>query len=100
MARTSDDGARGVSCFVVENGTPGLSFGANERKMGWNAQPTAQVIFDDCRIPAAHQVGEEGEGFKFAMSGLDGGRINIGACSLGGAQKAIEASIQYTKDRT
>ncbi|MDA8654098.1 acyl-CoA dehydrogenase family protein [Alphaproteobacteria bacterium] len=100
MARTSDDGARGVSCFVVENGTPGLSFGANERKMGWNAQPTAQVIFDDCRIPAAHRVGEEGEGFKFAMSGLDGGRINIGACSLGGAQKAIAASIQYTKDRT
>lgn len=100
MARTSDDGPRGVSCFVVENGTPGLSFGANEKKMGWNAQPTAQVIFEDCRIPASQRVGEEGEGFKFAMSGLDGGRINIGACSLGGAQKAIEASIQYTRDRT
>ncbi|WP_026942268.1 acyl-CoA dehydrogenase family protein [Hellea balneolensis] len=99
MARTSDDGAKGVSTFVVEKGTPGLSFGANEKKMGWNAQPTAQVIMEDCRIPAENRVGAEGDGFKFAMSGLDGGRINIGACSLGGAQKALDASLQYTKDR-
>ena len=83
MARTSDDGAKGVSCFVIEKGTAGLSFGTNEKKMGWNAQPTAQVIFEDCRIPAENRVGAEGDGFKFAMSGLDGGRINIGACSLG-----------------
>ncbi len=99
MARTSDDGARGVSTFVVENGTPGLSFGAQERKMGWNAQPTAQVIFEDCRIPASNRVGAEGDGFKFAMSGLDGGRVNIGCCSLGGAQAALDAAIDYTKDR-
>ena len=88
MARTSDNGAKGVSTFVVEKGMAGLSFGANEKKMGWNAQPTAQVIMEDCRIPAENRVGAEGDGFKFAMSGLDGGRINIGACSLGGAQKA------------
>ena len=99
MARTSDDGAKGISCFVIEKGTEGLSFGANEKKMGWNAQPTAQVIFEDCRIPAENRVGAEGDGFKFAMSGLDGGRINIGACSLGGAQKALDASMQYTTER-
>lgn len=99
MARTSDDGARGVSTFVVERDSPGLSFGVNEKKMGWNAQPTAQVILEDCRIPASNRVGQEGEGFKFAMSGLDGGRINIGACSLGGAQRALEATLEYTKDR-
>jgi len=99
MARTSDNGAKGVSCFVIEKGTDGLSFGANEKKMGWNAQPTAQVIFEDCRIPSENRVGAEGDGFKFAMSGLDGGRINIGACSLGGAQKALDASLQYTKER-
>lgn len=99
MARTSDDGARGISCFVIEKDTPGLGFGANEKKMGWNAQPTAQVIFEDCRIPATNRVGAEGEGFRFAMSGLDGGRINIGACSLGGAQKALDATLEYTKDR-
>ena len=100
MARTSDNGAKGVSTFVIEKGTPGLSFGANEKKMGWNAQPTAQVIMEDCHIPAENRVGAEGDGFKFAMSGLDGGRINIGACSLGGAQKALDASLQYTKERT
>lgn len=99
MARTSDDGARGVSTFVVEKGTAGLSFGPNEKKMGWNAQPTAQVIFEDCRIPSENRVGQEGEGFKFAMSGLDGGRVNIGACSLGGAQKALDLTLEYTKDR-
>jgi len=100
MARTSDDGAKGISCFVVEKSADGLSFGANEKKMGWNAQPTAQVIFEDCRIPAENLVGKEGEGFRFAMSGLDGGRINIGACSLGGAQKALDACLAYTKERT
>ena len=99
MARTSDDGARGVSTFVVEKGMDGLSFGANEKKMGWNAQPTAEVIMEDCRIPAENRVGAEGEGFKFAMSGLDGGRINIGCCSLGGAQKAMDATVDYTKER-
>ncbi|MDB2438653.1 acyl-CoA dehydrogenase family protein [Hellea sp.] len=99
MARTSDNGAKGVSTFVIEKGMPGLSFGANEKKMGWNAQPTAQVIMEDCRIPAENRVGAEGDGFKFAMSGLDGGRINIGACSLGGAQKAMTASLDYTKER-
>jgi len=99
MARTSDDGAGGISCFVVEKDAPGLSFGNNEKKMGWNAQPTAQVIFEDCRVPASSRVGSEGEGFKLAMSGLDGGRINIGTCSLGGAQKALDASLQYTKER-
>jgi alkylation response protein AidB-like acyl-CoA dehydrogenase len=104
MARTSDDGApqnksKGVSCFVVEKGTAGLSFGANEKKMGWNAQPTAQVIMEDCRIPASNRVGAEGDGFKFAMSGLDGGRINIGVCSLGGAQKALDAALQYAGER-
>jgi len=100
MARTSDNGAKGVSTFVVEKGMAGLSFGANEKKMGWNAQPTAQVIMEDCRIPAENRVGAEGDGFKFAMSGLDGGRINIGACSLGGAQKALDAALQYTKERS
>ena len=100
MARTSDDGARGISTFVIEKGTDGLSFGATEKKMGWNAQPTAQVIMEDCRIPASNRVGAEGDGFKFAMSGLDGGRINIGACSLGGAQKALDATLQYTKERS
>ncbi|MEP6344084.1 MAG: acyl-CoA dehydrogenase family protein [Maricaulaceae bacterium] len=99
MARTSNDGSKGVSCFVIEKGTDGLSFGANEKKMGWNAQPTAQVILEDCRISAANRVGAEGQGFRFAMSGLDGGRINIGACSLGGAQKALDATLQYTKER-
>ena len=99
MARTSDDGARGVSTFVVEKGMDGLSFGGNEKKMGWNAQPTAEVIMEDCRIPAENRVGGEGEGFKFAMSGLDGGRINIGCCSLGGAQKALDATVDYTKER-
>ncbi len=100
MARTSDDGPRGISAFLVEGGTPGLSFGANERKMGWHAQPTRAVIFEDCRVPAAHRLGEEGEGFKFAMAGLDGGRLNIGACSLGGAQSALDKALAYMKERT
>ena len=99
MARTSDDGARGISCFVVEKGTPGLSFGAQEKKLGWHSQPTASVMFDDCRIPAANLVGKEGQGFKIAMAGLDGGRLNIAACSVGGAQRALDEAITYTKDR-
>ncbi len=99
MARTSDDGAGGVSCFVIEKDFEGLSFGANERKMGWNAQPTAQVIMDECRVPASNRVGAQGDGFKFAMAGLDGGRVNIGACSLGGAQAALDAALSYTKER-
>ncbi len=99
MARTGGEGARGVSTFVVENGTPGLSFGAQERKMGWNAQPTAQVNFDDCRVPAANRVGEEGEGFRMAMAGLDGGRVNIASCSLGGAQLALDTATGYLQTR-
>lgn len=99
MARTSQDGAKGVSCFVVEKDMPGVSFGPNERKMGWNAQPTAQVIFEDARVPVSNRVGAEGDGFRFAMSGLDGGRINIGACSLGGAFAALKLATDYAKDR-
>lgn len=99
MARTGGEGPGGISCFVVDKGTPGLSFGAQEVKLGWKSQPTAQVIFEDCRIPAANRIGEEGEGFRFAMAGLDGGRLNIGACSLGAAQTCLERSIVYMKDR-
>lgn len=99
MARTSDDGARGVSCFIIEKDAPGLSFGADERKMGWNSQPTKQVILDGVRVPAANRVGEEGHGFKFAMAGLDGGRLNIAACSLGGAQLALDKAVDYARER-
>ncbi len=99
MVRTGDDGPKGISCLVVDKGTPGLSFGAPEKKLGWNASPTAQVIFEDCRVPVANRVGEEGDGFKFAMAGLDGGRLNIGACSLGGAQRCLDEAIAYAKDR-
>ncbi len=99
MARTSDDGARGISCFVVEKGTPGLSFGAQEKKLGWHSQPTSAVMFDDCRVPASNLIGAEGQGFKIAMMGLDGGRLNIAACSLGGAQRALDEAVTYTKDR-
>jgi alkylation response protein AidB-like acyl-CoA dehydrogenase len=84
---------------VVEKGAPGLSFGANERKMGWNAQPTAQVNFDDCRVPVANRIGGEGEGFRFAMMGLDGGRLNIASCSLGGAQFALDTAKAYLESR-
>jgi alkylation response protein AidB-like acyl-CoA dehydrogenase len=99
MARTGEGGARGVSAFVVEAGTPGLSFGAQERKMGWNAQPTAMVHFDGVRVPAAHRIGAEGEGFRFAMAGLDGGRINIAACSLGGAGLALDTASDHLAAR-
>ena len=99
MARSGGPGAKGISAFVVEKGTPGLSFGAPERKMGWNSQPTAQVNFDDCCIPEANRIGEEGEGFKFAMAGLDGGRINIASCSLGGASFALDTTKTYLETR-
>lgn len=99
MARTGGDGPKGVSAMLVENGTDGLSFGANERKMGWRAQPTAQVQFDDCHIPANHLLGEEGNGFKYAMAGLDGGRLNIAASALGAAQAALERATSYAKER-
>jgi alkylation response protein AidB-like acyl-CoA dehydrogenase len=99
FARTSDEGARGVSAFAVMRDAPGLSFGANEKKMGWNAQPTRQVIFEDCKIPVSQRIGAEGQGFKFAMSGLDGGRINIGACSLGAAWAALDKARQYLFQR-
>lgn len=99
MCRTGEEGSRGISCILVEKDTPGLSFGENEKKLGWNSQPTAMVNFDDCKVPAENLVGAEGEGFKIAMAGLDGGRINIAACSLGGARAALEASLDYVKDR-
>lgn len=100
MARTADTGARGITAFVVEKDTPGLSFGPNERKMGWNAQPTRQVILDEVRIPVTQRLGAEGEGFAIAMSGLDGGRLNIGACSLGGAQAALDRAITHLAGRS
>jgi alkylation response protein AidB-like acyl-CoA dehydrogenase len=100
MARTGGDGPRGISAFLVEKGTPGLSFGADEHKMGWNAQPTAQVVFDGVRIPAdALLGGTEGTGFGIAMNGLNGGRLNIAACSLGGARAAYDKAIGYVRDR-
>ena len=99
MVRTGDAGAGGVSCFLIEKDTPGLSFGANERKMGWNSQPTAQVIFEDCRVPVENLLGEDGDGFKFAMKGLDGGRLNIAACSLGTAQRAFDKALAYAGER-
>lgn len=99
MARTGAPGSRGISAFVVELGTSGLSFGANEHKMGWNAQPTRQVILENVRVPAANLLGQEGDGFRIAMSGLNGGRVNIGAASLGGAQSALERSLSFMRDR-
>ena len=99
MARTGGEGPAGVSAIVVEGGTPGLSFGANERKMGWNAQPTRAVLFERCRVPVANRLGAEGDGFKFAMRGLDGGRLNIAACSLGGAQAAFDKAMGYMAER-
>ena len=99
MVRTGEEGAKGISAIVVESGTAGLSFGANEKKMGWNAQPTAVVSFDDCRVPVANLIGAEGDGFKYAMAGLDGGRLNIAACSLGGARLALETAQEYVEGR-
>jgi len=99
MVRTGAEGPKGISTILVEKGTPGLTFGANERKMGWNSQPTAIVTFEDCRVPAGNLVGAEGDGFKFAMMGLDGGRLNIAACSLGAAGAALKAALDHTNER-
>ena len=99
MVRTGGDGPKGISAVVVEKDMPGLSFGANERKMGWNSQPTAVVSFDNVRIPLTNRIGDEGDGFKFAMMGLDGGRLNIAACSLGTADQALKLALDYTNER-
>jgi alkylation response protein AidB-like acyl-CoA dehydrogenase len=99
MVRTGEAGPRGISCIVVEKGTPGLSYGAQERKLGWKSQPTAMVMLENCRVPIANRVGAEGQGFKIAMAGLDGGRLNIGACSLGGAQFCLDRTVAYMKER-
>ncbi len=99
MVRTGEDGPKGISTVVVEDGTDGLSFGALEKKMGWLSQPTSQVQFDDCKVPADNLIGEEGKGFTYAMNGLDGGRLNISAGALGGAQKALDLTVQYMSER-
>ncbi len=99
MVRTGEHKTKGITCLVIEKDTPGVSFGKPEKKLGWNASPTAQLIFEDARIPVENRVGAEGEGFRFAMMGLDGGRLNIGACSLGGAQRCLDEAVAYTKER-
>jgi alkylation response protein AidB-like acyl-CoA dehydrogenase len=99
MARTGVDGPKGISALVIEKDMPGVSFGAQEKKLGWHSQPTCQVNFDEVRVPAENLVGGEGEGFRIAMMGLDGGRLNIGACSLGGAQRCLDEAVSYTKER-
>jgi alkylation response protein AidB-like acyl-CoA dehydrogenase len=99
MVRTGEDGSKGISALVIEKDIPGVSFGANERKLGWRSQPTAQVNFDGVRVPVANRIGAEGDGFRIAMAGLDGGRINIGACSLGGAQRCLDEALRYTAER-
>jgi alkylation response protein AidB-like acyl-CoA dehydrogenase len=99
MVRTGEGGPRGISCIVVEKGTPGLTFGAQEKKLGWKSQPTAMVMFENCRVPVTNRIGTEGQGFKIAMAGLDGGRLNIGACSVGGAQFCLDRTIEYMKER-
>jgi alkylation response protein AidB-like acyl-CoA dehydrogenase len=99
MVRTGGEGASGISCLVVEKGTLGLSFGKKERKLGWNSQPTAMVVFEDCRVPVANRLGAEGDGFKIAMMGLDGGRLNISACSLGGARACLELARDHLLER-
>lgn len=99
MVRTGTGGPKGISCLLIESGTPGLSFGAQEKKLGWKSQPTAGLLFDNCRVPVANLIGQEGEGFKIAMAGLDGGRLNIAACSLGGAQFCLDRTIAYMRER-
>jgi alkylation response protein AidB-like acyl-CoA dehydrogenase len=99
MVRTGGQGPKGISCIVVEKGTPGLSFGAREKKLGWKSQPTAMVMFENCRVPAENLIGREGEGFTIAMKGLDGGRLNIAACSIGGAQFCLDRTIEYMRER-
>jgi len=100
MVRTGEAGPKGISTLVVEKDTPGLSFGKQEEKLGWHSQPTAAVIFEGCRVPVANRLGAEGEGFAIAMQGLDGGRINIAACSLGGARACLEAATGHMRERT
>jgi hypothetical protein len=100
MVRTGGEGPRGISCLVVENGARGLAFGAQERKLGWNSQPTAMVVFDDCRVPVANRIGAEGDGFAIAMAGLDGGRVNIGACSVGAGTACLAQARDYTSTRS
>jgi alkylation response protein AidB-like acyl-CoA dehydrogenase len=99
MARTGERGPKGISCVVVEKGTPGLSYGAQEKKLGWKSQPTAMVMFESCRVPVANRIGAEGEGFRIAMAGLDSGRLNIAACSLGGAQFCLDRTVAYMRER-
>jgi alkylation response protein AidB-like acyl-CoA dehydrogenase len=99
MVRTGGAGPKGISCIVVEKGTPGLSYGAQEKKLGWKSQPTAMVNFENCRVPAGNLIGNEGDGFKIAMAGLDGGRLNIAACSIGGAQFCLDRTIEYMRER-
>jgi alkylation response protein AidB-like acyl-CoA dehydrogenase len=99
MVRTGEAGPKGISCILVEKGTPGLSYGAPEKKLGWKSQPTAMVMFENCRVPVGNLIGTEGQGFRIAMAGLDGGRLNIGACSLGGAQFSLDRTIEYMKER-
>ncbi|RIA43688.1 alkylation response protein AidB-like acyl-CoA dehydrogenase [Hephaestia caeni] len=99
MVRTGEDGPKGISCLVIEKDMRGVSFGAQERKLGWHSQPTAQVMFESVRVPVENLVGAEGEGFRIAMMGLDGGRLNIGACSLGGAQRCLDEAVRYTRER-
>jgi alkylation response protein AidB-like acyl-CoA dehydrogenase len=99
MVRTGAGGAGGISCIAVEKGTPGLSYGAQEKKLGWKSQPTAMVMFENCRVPAENLIGKEGQGFRIAMAGLDGGRLNIAACSIGGAQFCLDRTIEYMRER-
>ena len=99
MARTGQAGPKGITCILVEKGTKGLSFGKKEHKLGWNSQPTRAVVFDDCKVPVENRIGAEGEGFTIAMKALDGGRINIGACSLGGAQACLQLARDHMKVR-
>lgn len=99
MARTGEDGAKGISCFLVSSDAPGVRYGRNEDKMGWKAQPTRTITFEGVRIPASHRIGPEGEGFVYAMKGLDGGRLNIASCSLGAAQAALQQSLRYVEER-
>jgi alkylation response protein AidB-like acyl-CoA dehydrogenase len=99
MVRTGGPGPKGISCIAVEKGTPGLTFGAQEKKLGWKSQPTAMVLFENCRVPVENLIGREGEGFKIAMAGLDGGRLNIAACSIGGAQFCLDRTIDYMRER-
>jgi len=99
MVRTGERGPKGISCIVVEKDAPGLSFGAQEKKLGWKSQPTAMVVFENCRVPVANRIGVEGEGFRIAMAGLDGGRLNIAACSIGGAQFCLDRTIAYMRER-